>query len=69
MSGSVILSDDEKREMLIDARNPERRAAFAAARKMSQEGSLDDYIDFLSENMALVPPSAPRKHVTKDFRL
>jgi hypothetical protein len=69
MSGSVILSEDEKREMLIDARNPERRVAFAAARKLSQEGSLDDYIDFLSENMALVPPSTPRRHVTKDFRL
>jgi hypothetical protein len=69
MSGSVILSDDEKREMLIDARNPERRAAFAAARKSSQEGSLDDYIDFLSANITLVPPSSPRKHVTKNFRL
>ncbi|MFO7708458.1 MAG: hypothetical protein R6V84_09825 [Desulfobacterales bacterium] len=63
------MSEEEKREMLIDARDPERRAVFAAARKISQEGSLDDYIDFLSENMALVPSSTPRKHVTKDFRL
>jgi hypothetical protein len=55
--------------MLLDARNPDRKAAFAAARRLSQEGSLDDYIDFLSENMAFVPPSSPRRHVTKDYRL
>jgi len=69
MSGSIVLTEDEKREMLLDARNPDRKAAFAAARRLSQEGSLDDYIDFLSENMALVPPSPPRRHVTKDYRL
>jgi len=69
MSGSIILTEDEKREMLLDARNPDRKAAFAAARRLSQEGSLDDYIDFLSENMALVPTPPPRQHVTKDYRL
>lgn len=69
MSGSIVLTEDEKREMLLDARNPARKAAFAAARRLSQEGSLDDYIDFLSENMAFVPPSSPRRHVTKDYRL
>jgi hypothetical protein len=69
MSGSLILTEDEKREMLLDARNPDRRAAFAAARQLSHEGSLDDYIDFLSENMAFVPPTPPRRHVTKDYRL
>ena len=69
MSGSIILTEDEKREMLLDARSPDRKAAFAAARRLSHEGTLDDYIDFLSENMALVPPSPPRRHVTKDYRL
>jgi len=63
------LTEDEKREMLLDARSPARKAAFAAARRLSQEGSLDDYIDFLSENMALVPTPPPRRHVTKDYRL
>jgi hypothetical protein len=69
MSGSIVLTEDEKREMLLDARDPDRKAAFAAARRLSHEGTLDDYIDFLSENMALVPLSPPRRHVTKDYRL
>jgi hypothetical protein len=69
MSGSATLSEEEKREMLLDAHDPVRKAAFAAARRISNEGSLDDYIDFLSENMALVPLSPPRRHVTKDYRL
>ncbi|MCK7504161.1 MAG: hypothetical protein MZV70_08710 [Desulfobacterales bacterium] len=55
--------------MLLDARDPDRKAAFEAARRLSHEGTLDDYIDFLSENMALVPPTPPRRHVTKDYRL
>ena len=69
MNGSITLSDEEKREMLLDAYDPARKAAFAAARRISNEGSLDDYIDFLSENMAFVPPTPPRRHVTKDYRL
>jgi hypothetical protein len=69
MSGSIILTEDEKREMLLDARSPDRKAAFAAARRLSHEGTLDDYIDFLSENMAFVPATPPRRHVTKDYRL
>jgi len=55
--------------MLLDARSPDRKAAFAAARRLSHEGTLDDYIDFLSENMALVPATPPRRHVTKGYRL
>ena len=69
MSGSITLTEEEKIEMLLDARSSDRRAAFAAARLLSHEGSLDDYIDFLSENMAFVPPTPPRRHVTKDYRL
>jgi hypothetical protein len=69
MNGSITLSDEEKREMLLDAYDPARKAAFAAARRISNEGSLDDYIDFLSENMAFVPPTPRRRHVTKDYRL
>jgi hypothetical protein len=69
MSGSVKLSEQEKAEMLEDARSAERRAAFRAARQATQTGPLDDYIDFLSENMPFVPPKPPRGHVTKDFRL
>jgi hypothetical protein len=69
MSGSAQLSEQEKAEMLEDARSAERRAAFRAARQATQTGTLDDYIDFLSENMPFVPPKPPRVHVTRDFRL
>jgi hypothetical protein len=69
MSGSVRLSEQEKAEMLEDARSAERRAAFRAAREATEAGTLDDYIDFLSANMPFVPPGPPRVHVTRDFRL
>ena len=68
MSGLVILTEEEKREMLMDARNPLRRAAFAAARQLSHGGTLDDYIDFLSENMGIVDAPAPRIWVTAPRR-
>ena len=69
MSGSRVLTEEEKREMLQDARNPGRKAAFAAAQRLSHEGSLDDYINFLSENMELVSGSLPTVHVTDNYRL
>ena len=47
MSGSTVLTEQEKREMRQDARDPSRRAAFAAAQRLSHEGSLDDYMDFV----------------------
>lgn len=69
MSGSRRLSDPEIAEMQADARSAERRRAFAAARQTAQSGTLDEYIDFLSENMASVPQRPPRMHKTHDFRL
>jgi hypothetical protein len=69
MSGSRILTEEEKREMWLDACDPGRRAAFAAAQRLSHEGSLDDYIDFLSENMQWADVASPRIHVTDDYRL
>jgi hypothetical protein len=69
MSGSGKLTEEERREMLEDARDPGRRAAFSAAMRLSHEGGLDDYINFLSENMNLVGPWRPRVHVTLDYRL
>jgi hypothetical protein len=69
MNGSTTSSEEEKHEMLLDAQDPVRKTAFAAALQLSHEGTLDDYIDFLSENMALAPPSPPRRHRTEDYRL
>jgi hypothetical protein len=53
MNGSTRLSDQEKREMREDAHDVERAKVFRAARVSSQTGSLDAYINFLSENMEL----------------
>jgi len=68
MNGSIILNDDEKQEMVEDAKDKKRGEVFNAARYLSQQGSLDDYIDFLSENMVFVR-SVPSKKITKNFRL
>ncbi len=69
MSGGVTLTEEEKQELLLDARDPVRREVFAAARRASPAGTLDDYIEFLSANMSLAAAAEPRITVTDDFRL
>ena len=61
MSGSEILSEEEKREMLEDSRDVNRGRAFEAARLHSQVGSLDEY-------MRLVE-LAPSKRITENYKL
>ena len=68
MSGSMKLSEEEKQEMVQDAKNGNRAKVFRLARMLSQKGSLDDYIDFLSENMGMVP-FVPTKKKTDHFKL
>ena len=68
MNGSAVLSEEEKREMLQDAKDLERGKAFLAARMNSQEGSIDDYIDFLSQNIGLAELVCS-KRVTTSFKL
>jgi len=68
MSGSIKLSEEERQEMIQDAKNVKRGKVFQSARVLSQKGSLDDYIDFLSENMDSIP-LIPSKRLTKNFKL
>ena len=68
MNGSAVLSEEEKREMLQDAKDLERGKAFLATRMNSQQGSIDDYIDFLSQNIGLVE-FVCSKRVTTRFKL
>jgi hypothetical protein len=68
MNGSAILSDEEKQEMIHDANDVTRRKAFIAARILSQQGGIDDYIAFLSENMGFVQ-HIPSRRITKNFKL
>ena len=68
MSGLVKISDEEKFEMIEDARNISRSKVFQAARMTAQKGSLDDYIDFLSQNIEWVNVF-PTKRITTNFKL
>jgi len=68
MNGSIKLSDEEKLEMIEDARNIPRSKVFLAARINTQKGSLDDYIDFLSQNMHWVKV-VPTKRITTNYKL
>jgi hypothetical protein len=68
MNGSTRLSDQEKREMREDAHDVERAKVFRAARVSSQRGSLDAYINFLSENMELFD-SVPTRRNTANYKL
>jgi len=68
MNGSAKLSDEEKQEMLQDAKNSDRSKVFHSARIMSQHGSLDDYIAFLSENISLID-FVPSRRITTNYKL
>ena len=68
MNGSIRLHDDEKQEMMEDAKDKSRRKVFNAARRLSQQGSLDDYIDFLSENIRFFR-FVPSRKITQHFKL
>lgn len=68
MSGSGKISDDEKKEMIEDSKNYDRGKVFNAARILSQKGSIDDYIDFLSANMGSIKHH-PTMKITESFKL
>jgi hypothetical protein len=68
MSGSKTLTDEEKNEMFEDGKDNMRGKIFQKARIKAQEGDLDDYIDFLSQNMGIIKLH-PTKRITDNFRL
>ena len=68
MNGSPKLTHKERLEMIEDARNTSRSEVFQAARMTAQKGSLDDYIDFLSQNIEWVKV-VPTKRITTNFKL
>ncbi len=68
MSGLKKLTDEEKNEMIEDGKDNVRGMIFQKARMRTQKGDLDDYIDFLSQNMGLIEP-LPTKWITDNFKL
>jgi hypothetical protein len=54
--------------MIEDAKNISRSKAFQAAQITTQKGSIDDYIDFLSQNIEWVKV-APTKRITTNYVL
>ena len=68
MNGSMKLTDEEKFEMIEDAKSISRSRAFQAAQFTTQNGSIDDYIDFLSQNIEWVKV-VPTKRITTNFKL
>ena len=68
MKGSIKLTDEEKFEMIEDAGDLSRSKVFQAARMTAQKGSLDDYIDFLFQNLEWVKV-VPTKRITTNYKL
>ena len=68
MNGSGVLSEKEKQEMLQDAQDVKRRSPFLAARLKSQQGTIDEYIEFLSQNIGWIE-FIPSRRVTTNFKL
>jgi len=68
MNGSVKLSSEEKYELLKDANDISRGKTFDAARVQASKGGLDEYIEFLSQNMEWVHVVAT-KRITVNFLL
>jgi hypothetical protein len=68
MNGSVKLSSEEKNELVEDAMNINRGKVFGAARVKASEGGLDDFINFLSQNMEWVNVVATER-ITANFKL
>lgn len=68
MTGLERLSNEERQEMIQDAQDPLRGKTFLALKIRAHSGTLDEYIDFLSENMGSFSfPHSPK--ISKHFKL
>lgn len=68
-----MLSKEEKREIIEDGLNPQRKKQFTEAqkriarrKKYQQENSLDEFIQFLADIQTIFPPfiSSQKKSLT-----
>ncbi|MCR4336452.1 MAG: hypothetical protein NUV91_01410 [Candidatus Omnitrophica bacterium] len=68
-----MLTQEEKLEMLDDAKNSQRRHSFAFSKKMniSRKKSLDEFLVFLTNVYQVFPfpQQTPQKTITKFNRL
>ncbi|MBF0618788.1 MAG: hypothetical protein HQL19_01340 [Candidatus Omnitrophica bacterium] len=65
-----MLSEQDKKDMLADAADPKRRAAFRAAKERQARTHVDGTIDcaFLDEMLALFPHPPSKSVVTTPGR-
>lgn len=60
-----MLSSEEKREMLDDARSASRRENFRVAHKIDNRSlSFDDFLLFLENIQKIFPPFKISRHIT-----
>ncbi len=68
MSGLLRLKDEEKQGLLWDAQDRQRGEVFRALKVRAHTGTIDDYIEFLSENLESFNFSPSRK-ISDHFKL
>ena len=68
MSGSPRLKDEERQEMLLDAQDRPRGEAFLALKDRCHTGTIDEYIEILSDNMGSFH-LFPSKKISDHFKL
>jgi hypothetical protein len=60
-----MLSEEEKKEMLEDAKSESRRSAFSATKNMNNNRlSFDEYLAFLMEMQYIFSPFPVSRHKT-----
>lgn len=68
ISDSPRLTDEEKQEMLLDSTEVRRGEVWRALKVRCHIGGIDEYIEFLSENIGSFI-SSPSKKISNHFKL